>query len=545
MLLERLVENWLDNASERSYQSVFCQILASKNFRVLHSTRHSQIELGKDVLALDEQSKLHAYQLKGNPGARLTKGQFSDIQSQLIELVTQPVVFPGLPAKAADFTYLVTNGGIDEEASLALVGLNRTLVDRGLSAHGIALYSRGDFLADLRQLGIALWPDALQETKLFLELLSSDGDDILPMDKLDRVLRSILQPDRNSGSVSSSEIVRRTCSAALLTEIAISKFRAKDNHLACIEAWTLCSVAAVSCAEQRSLTANPQIRSFVSLARQIALDSVSDLLSEAIGRPRLIEGNGMVDFISSGWRHTTLLGYACLEFAALQQLEEPDAAREAALVELIKRVLPKSLLWGEHAIPSYLLLYWYLCKTEHGVVAEMNLAALLRAILTRNAKETDQSLMGPYHTVEMVVRYQLRGFLPYNVHDEGEETFERTSWFAEPLMHILVRRNMKSTCKDIWPEYSKFGLMSFIPPDAASYASLRSTEGKQLHRINPLTKEWSELQAEADAPPEHSVPGLLSDDPVLWALFLLIAPHRATPYAVRTLDSGFEKFLDW
>ena len=87
-MLNRLLENWLDSASERSYQSAFCQLLAAQGHTVLHSTRHNVLEYGKDILTIDPQGTPCAYQLKGNPGSRLTLDQFRKIQDQLVQLVT-------------------------------------------------------------------------------------------------------------------------------------------------------------------------------------------------------------------------------------------------------------------------------------------------------------------------------------------------------------------------------------------------------------------------------------------------------------------------
>jgi hypothetical protein len=65
-VIERLVEYWLDSASERSYQPAFVQILVSDGHRVLHSTRHSPIEFGKDVISIAPDGVPCAFQLKGN-----------------------------------------------------------------------------------------------------------------------------------------------------------------------------------------------------------------------------------------------------------------------------------------------------------------------------------------------------------------------------------------------------------------------------------------------------------------------------------------------
>lgn len=58
-------------------------MLSAEGHRILHSTRHSSIELGKDVVTTDKDGVPCAYQLKGNPGGRLTLQEFRGIEPQL------------------------------------------------------------------------------------------------------------------------------------------------------------------------------------------------------------------------------------------------------------------------------------------------------------------------------------------------------------------------------------------------------------------------------------------------------------------------------
>jgi hypothetical protein len=105
-LLERLIENWLDSASERSYQRCFCQMLTGQGFRIVHNTKHTPQEFGKDVIAVSPEGKLVGYQLKGNPGATLTPSQFDEIRGQLEQLATLALGIPGYEGKVPDACYL-------------------------------------------------------------------------------------------------------------------------------------------------------------------------------------------------------------------------------------------------------------------------------------------------------------------------------------------------------------------------------------------------------------------------------------------------------
>ena len=116
---ERLLESWLDNQTERRYQPAFIQMLVSEGWTVLHNTRHSPIELGKDVIARDPKGFLHCFQLKGNPGSRVTKSEAASLLDQFHELVRLPPgpEFLNYPHEN-HVAIFVTNGEIDEEARL-------------------------------------------------------------------------------------------------------------------------------------------------------------------------------------------------------------------------------------------------------------------------------------------------------------------------------------------------------------------------------------------------------------------------------------------
>ena len=67
-MIARLIEDWWDSASERAYQTAFCQMLAARGHQILHSTRHSPLEFGKDVISICPEGQACAFQLKGCPG---------------------------------------------------------------------------------------------------------------------------------------------------------------------------------------------------------------------------------------------------------------------------------------------------------------------------------------------------------------------------------------------------------------------------------------------------------------------------------------------
>jgi hypothetical protein len=60
---ERLVEDWLTKANERSFQTPFAQSLLADGMQVVR-VGHSPHEHGKDIIAIASDGRAHAYQLK-------------------------------------------------------------------------------------------------------------------------------------------------------------------------------------------------------------------------------------------------------------------------------------------------------------------------------------------------------------------------------------------------------------------------------------------------------------------------------------------------
>ena len=51
-MLERIIENWLDKATERSFEKPFCYMLSAEGYTIIDLTRHSSMELGKDIITI-------------------------------------------------------------------------------------------------------------------------------------------------------------------------------------------------------------------------------------------------------------------------------------------------------------------------------------------------------------------------------------------------------------------------------------------------------------------------------------------------------------
>jgi hypothetical protein len=373
-VIEKLLENWLDNASERSYQAAFVHMLSGQGFAVVHSTRHNVLEYGKDVLAVSPTGEGCAYQLKGNPGGRLGLAQFrQEIQPQLVQLMSQPVVFPGFPARAHK-SYLVTNGYFEEEVQRAIDDLNR-----GPYLSKVELLSRGDLLKWAKELGASLWPSELDHTRVLLEIFLADTADLLPVPKLSVLLSKVLSLGDEETLKGNPEFQRRVTSAALLTGITTAGFSNRENHFSVACAWVLFAANLIAAARKHEMELAGPAAEALSLAEGAAGDALVSLWSEVKGRHHLVEGHAFSDAEVWGWRYTTLVGaFSCL--ALFDESREILSEVDRDELHTWLRQRHKGLqIWGEAAIACLVPWLVWLRKHDPTLRPDVELAEVSRS----------------------------------------------------------------------------------------------------------------------------------------------------------------------
>jgi hypothetical protein len=462
-----------------------------------------------------------------------------DIQPQLLELATQKIVLPGVP-DVPHRSYLVTNGQVDEEAHRIVDDMNRGFADAGLPAR-IQIISRGLLLDWAMRLGEALWPTELDDVAVLLDLLTHNGRALLPVEKVDRLLLTTLRLRQDDVPIGRNEMQRRASSTAILVGIGLARFNRENNHFAAVVAWTLFAVYVIGCAERHGHALDRAAQLAVGLAEEAAFDAALRLLDDVTERGSLVEGLSLEDWVIYRWRYTLLMGvFALLWF----RLKETEADVFAEKDELIRKLLLRRHehleLWGEGAVPQLLALLFFKRATDPTVAPDFELSALLRTLVKANRSNNPDALATPYYAFEQIARRRL-GFDEQGT--ASRETFSSSSFFCLGLLHLLVRTNLKGECKSVWPDLTRLTHKHFEPGARWEYCLWRSRSGKAIDRIVPSTYGWNELVDDAREARCASVPSELTARYLLHFLWLLIAPHRATPEAVRYL--GYRLYLGW
>lgn len=525
-MLEKLIENWLDSAGERTYQAVFCQMLTKQGYAVIHSTRHCPIEYGKDVIAIHPDGTPCAFQLKGNGGSRLTLTQFRNIQPQLFELINQQIEHPAVSKEKQHRSYLVTNGEVEEEVQQAVEQLNANNVRSGFPERIIQIIARGQLLSWAKELDVSLWPSELEDTKKLFEILTHKGNELFPVKHLHLLLHELLVLDIDAPKLKVDDFFRRANSAALLTAICLSPFSKTNNHFAIITAWTMFAVYLIGSAERSDHAS--KIASILALAEKVILDGLVDLMKEVVYRESpLAEGDKLSDFVAYKWRYTLLVSLASLTYCWLQKTESwPDKNFEEKLKGLIPINQDGLDLWGDGAVPQFLLHARYL-ETQGGSLENI-LTNLISQIL-------QSSVPNIYADIEMVVEDRLSEILTDFSPQFKKETPTRNSWSIRQIILLMANKQMKDACIELWPAYSKVDAHLFIPQEKWMFCLFNSGHGKNMQYVPKAPERWDGLVEQSNEAALDFVPScLLGKTSLLW-LWLVICPQRAMPAVINHL----------
>lgn len=531
-MLEKLIENWLDSASERTYQPIFCQILSNLGYEIIISTRHTPIEFGKDIIAVDEDGIVHAFQLKGNPGKMLTLNEFRKINPQLHELVNQKIYIPGKNI-VSHKSYLVTNGEIEESVIQAIQNQNQKNIGDGYPSRILEVKTRGFLLKEAKKLEYNLWPKEVTETKTLLEILTTEGNQLFPIAKFQSLLTNIFYTKSNSAS----SLKRKIHSASLLTSICTKTFSEKENHWANVTAWTMYATT-LSGLDLNSNSIQKQL-DFVS---NILRSNLELLVKEVILKSpyHLSEGNPIPDFAVYQWRKSLLLGVLSLFWLNMKN-ETIQLASEltSGLKKFIQEENPISGIWGEAAFIQTLIHIWALED-----INKSNLSSLVKDLLFNVCTQNTPSV---YKEIEEVLEHRLSEHLEVFqpiLEDEIGKGNNSISWSTIPLFSYLVYREEKSLCQEIWRPYTKKHSNIYIPDSKVEFCKTRSNIGTNYSPHINISETWENISDKRKLVTSKVVPDLLKDYPLILGLWLIICPARAIPESIIELHKNLGRTND-
>lgn len=541
-MLERIIENWLDNASERSFQQPYCYMLSADGHTIIHSTRHSAMELGKDIITIAPDGTPCAFQLKAG-NISLTKWR-NEVGSQTSDLVNLRVNHPSIDSPKHHRSYLVTNGNIAEEVSRAIDDRNQAWASQGQSYLHLETIVHGELFAKAKELGTDLWPSELDDVKTLLEMFLENGKGVIPKAKLASLFEAVvpLKLLDNGKKPPKKRSARSIASAGLLCAIATSSFSNKNNHVAEIEAWMLYIAYVFAVAERWDLPIGTY-KNELEIAKYSVYNSLTNLCDEIKDRSDLAEGFPLEDSYVYDVRVTWLLGLMSI-YALWRRRDKIDEDEmDDFLREFCKEKCGELKLWGEAAIPQFLAFFWYFRKINATMGPTVSLYHLISTICQQNGPNSRTFLANPYYEADDILPHLLAPILGPG-EDLLEETFTGKSYALEGLVHLFVRTSWKQTMKRLWPGVSKLAFVSFKPQNPWDFYRWKNKDGERCDVFPKPTQEWEKLKALSFESEGTCIPPTIKNDPILLLLFLCVYPHRMNAEIMRWLDTQMKE-IPW
>jgi len=545
-VIERVIENWLIKANERSFQIPFCYILSKEGYTVVHISRHCGMELGKDIIAIAPDGVPCAFQLKSG-NISLKKWQ-SEIVHQVQDLVLGTINHPSIDSKKTHRAYLVTNGKIEEEVSRAIDDLNRAWAARNQPTLNVIV--GGELIKKAKDLQSDFWPKELEDIKTFLELYLENGKDVFPKSKFSNFLETLFPFKRINGKTPTKALCNRIlASSAIFTTLILSSFTEHKNYVAEIEAWTIYSSYLFALVERWGLN-EKYFKSELDIALKAIKNSLYNLVEEIKEKKYLSEGDITFDQPFYRVRITWLISFlAILGLWRMADKEEKEEVDDF-IKSFIKANESKLLLWGEAAIPQFLSYYWFSRLTDATIKPDSILTNLINAICQNNEPNSVNPLPNPYYEAIDILPYyidsQLDEFLPHKfrlTNKPLDVNFAGISYSLESIVHLFVRRNWKQTMKLLWPQITRIAYHKFQFENSWDFYRWRNEKGTAITILPKHRKSWNELKKQANNIDLSNLPNFDIKYVIWLILFLCVFPHRIDTNVVKFIDYNIRKIV--
>lgn len=544
-MIERLLEDWLTNANERSFQIPFAHALASQRYKVLHVSRHCAMELGKDIIAIAPDGVPCAYQLKGAAGRNITLSKWRDeLAKQISPLVHGALVHPSLDASKHCHhhrSYIVVNGGFDEEVLREIDDFNRANVASKQPERKLEIIGFGELFQMFKDLEDDFWANNLYDVKTYLEVYLGGGRGQLPKEKVARLLETALPFETEKGRRPPKALVKRSLAgSAIICAAAISEFTKEANHVAEFEAWTLYYCSVLGLAERWAIPLT-EIGAPLTLGSEAAYSSLVRLCDEMMGRKNFVEGDLLVDFTVVRARTTQLAGlmgvFGLLSLERRNRGEEIDDAKIRFAQGFCDRFGPTAVVWGESAIPSFLASNFFRRSYDPSVATDGVYASIVRTIISRNIPNAKHGLPNPYYDIDASLEIELQFRSP-----PEEDVFAGKAYFLEGVLHLFVRGNWKQEVASMLPDVTRIGFTEFCPAELWQWYRYRNGETGTLRtRFMQPPHRWGSLRAEANEDQGNDLPSLVKGNPLMYLAILLVMPYRVSAGGLRWVASAIDE----
>jgi len=526
---ERLVEDWLAKANERSYQTPFAQSLLAEGMQVLR-VGHGSHEHGKDIIALDRDGKVHAYQLKDGD---MDLKQFEAGFAQVTALVETPVEHPSIQGQPRHQPCLVFSGKasmpVEDRIRLHNNSWKRRSYNPLRTINGTQLVHR------FASMAASFWPQVPEDSRRLFNLYLADGKGPLAAADFAQLIVNTTKP---APTTPKTETTRRLSAANLFASYALSPFYQLGNHWELVQGWTINAAQIAWAAHYAKLPRKAWYPTF-RLAIDEALESLSRLADEALLPEALGPAGFEVDELTRS-RCTICAGAIGAKVILARHRRaswhQEDRAKRT-LADLFSK--GRLVVWGESAIPFFLTTAWALDTLRGDQFSDGVLINVLSVVADQNSRISAPKLPPPYDNADEANAKFLRRLLE---NEKATETQATASYSLEPLVAIVTRRLWRNTLAALWSRITKIDTVRLVPdvPDDLLLWRWGYERGSNETRLFPAPQSWRKLLLESRRDDSESLPKVLKDEFDFAVLFTLCFPHRLTTPFAKHIDKRIQ-----
>ena len=525
----KIIENWLTNTNERSYQHPFCQILLLEGYRVLHQSSHGVGENGKDIISFDPEGKPCAFQLKtGNISSKVWR----DIQGEINELVEVPIVHPGVDTNIPHRSVLVTNGRLTDDVRMKIDALNKSYVRRGHSRLEIIV------LNDLKTMFSSsqeeFLPKELSDVQELLGFYLQNGKETINCEKFSFFIESrFFSTDK--GKVSNSEAKKIIVSTVLLAKYALSPFEKVDNYFSLIKGWTIVMAYLLAFSEKNNLKNNIWEPSYDLCFAELTYNA-QKLKDEFLERKNYLEGSLLGDGGEVSKVRTVMVLGILASFELSNMLRDDNYEYDEKLLNLVKELLSgDSMICGEISIVYLLVVSIYLKKTGDTDLSKKIMSSLITNLSEANNHDSDYGIPAPYHSFEEILlnmNFDKREF------EIDYKSFTGFAYSISSLVYCLLLVDAREILESCWFDLTRIHYCEFYADLPWKTYFWKNALGKQVETPFKSLQSYKELKKQYN--PKNidliQLPGGLLKKSGFAPLFLITYPHRIRPDLISQID---------
>lgn len=474
-------------------------------------------EHGKDVVSIDPEGVLCAYQLKWGD---LNTDKFRDILPQLEILRKTPIRLVDIK-KMPQRVFLVTNGelrgGVEEEIVL--------LNEGDWKKRPLEKIDRSKLLKGFMEMSGGFMPTNRSFYKELVELTFEDGTGMPNLEKVYVFLAEIMGID----NIKTNAQRRRDISTAILyAYMIIQTYVEQENYTSISYILTILGGLIIHLGEKYELDENMWVNSYKMIWHD--LWHYSKLVEDEIERnwfDSLLTNPLLVNIHGA---HTQLALNIIFAYKLSQIISWKND------VKLDPKIYTNCLKFiYEGSLVPLIFISYFMQNAGSNKLIKIGVDTLI--IQNSSIDENSVPLLPPYFELQDIMEILFR----IKKEDLKLRDYQGSSYMIGPLIDMLVRRWEKEYLKSIWSGLTFIQMEEFILNNPIDYYNWRNKNGEN-HTLLPRHEEkWSNLEKRASQNFEQLLPKNFSKFPEFLPYFLIVHTHRVDRNTIGFLDQKLRK----